>query len=82
MVLLALWPSAISFADGVIIPGSIKVNEFKEKMKQKGYDLSGSDEAYGEVENNGTKMKIITYKPVTEEELNIIKETAFETVRK
>ena len=73
---------SIAHADGIIIPFSIKVNEFKKEMKKSGMDLYGRDNSDGEVSNNGTSIKIITYKPVTLEEMELIKEIASKTVRR
>ncbi len=72
----------MSFADGVIIPVSIKVDEFKKDMMDKGMNLYGGDKADGEIENKGTQIKIITYKPVTMEQMELMKTVAFKTVRK
>ena len=74
--------TSICFADGVIIPGSIKVEAFKKEMKSHGMDLYGTDNSDGEVENKGTQMKVITYKSVTPEQLELIKDIATKTVRR
>lgn len=74
--------TSMSFADGVIIPGSIKIEEFKKVMKENGMDLYGDDESDGFIENEGNKIKVVTYKSVTMEQLEMMKETAFKTVRK
>jgi len=73
--------TAISYADGIVIPCSIKVSAFIKDMKQHGMDLSGSDDADGEVQNSGTSMKVITYKPVTPEQMDLMKDIAFKNVR-
>lgn len=72
----------MSFADGVVIPVSIKVEAFKKEMKSKGMNLYGGDDADGEIQNYGTSMKVITYKSVTMNQLELIKNAAFKTVRK
>lgn len=81
-MLTLLGATSISYADGVIIPVSIKVERFKELMKEKGMNLYGGDDADGEVQNNGTAIKVITYRPVTLEQMDLIREVAFKTVRK
>ena len=81
VVALISLPS-ISFADGVVIPASIKVEEFKKEMKHKGMDLYGGDDSDGLVENYGNKIKVITYLPVTMEQMDLMKEAAFRNVRK
>lgn len=72
----------MSFADGIVIPGSIKLNEFKRLMKERGMDLSGTDNADGMIESGGNKIKVITYQPVTLEQLDLMKEVASITLRK
>lgn len=74
--------TAISFADGIVIPVSIKVEAFKREMKEKGMNLYGFDNSDGEVQNSGNRMKVITYKPVTTEQMELIKQVAFHNVRK
>ena len=74
--------TSISYADGVIVPASIKVEAFKKQMKSKGMDLYGKDDSDGEIQNMGTQMKIITYKPVTINQLNLIGDVAKENARK
>lgn len=82
-VLIATLATApLSFADGVIIPGSIKVERFKQLMKEHGMDLYGGDDADGEIQNSGTKMKVVTYKPVTLEQMETMKEVATLSLRR
>jgi len=78
---LLLASTTIVFADGVVIPGSIKVEAFKREMSERGMDLSGGDDADGVIENYGTKIKVITYKPVTLEQMELMREVAIKTVR-
>lgn len=68
-------------ADGVIIPGSVKVSKFKKIMKHLGMDLYGGDEADGLVEEGGTQIKVITYRPVTIEQMDWMKEAAQKSLR-
>lgn len=82
MVLIAtLVAPTLSYADGVIIPMSTKVNMFKKLMKEHGIDLSGEDDADGRVEDYGTTIKVYTNKPLTLDELEIIKQAAYEARR-
>jgi len=67
----------ISHADGVIIPMSTKVKMFKELMLERGMDFSGEDDSDGHIEDYGTKIKIYTNKPVTLEQLELIKDAAY-----
>lgn len=70
-----------ALADGVIIPGSIKVEQFKEEMKSLGMDLYGTESSDGEIQNKGTEIKVITYKPVTIEQMDWMKDAAKKSVR-
>lgn len=78
---VVLASTTICFADGVIIPASIKVEAFKEEMKKHGMDLYGRDDSDGEVQNSGNSMKVITYKSVTIEQMDLIKDVAVKTRR-
>lgn len=71
----------MSFADVAWIPGSIKVEQFKEEMMARGMDLSGTDDADGLVENQGTRLKVVTYGELTMEQLNDLKEAATKSLR-
>lgn len=71
----------MSFADVAWIPGSIKVERFKEEMAKVGMDLSGTDEADGLVENFGTKLKVVSYRSLTIEQLDQLKEAARVSLR-
>lgn len=73
--------TSISYADGVVIPMSIKVEAFKKDIKSHGLNLDGGDEADGEIHNNGNSMKVITFKPVTPAQLELIKDAASRNVR-
>lgn len=61
--------STPSFADGITIPGSIKVKEFKQLMKDRGMDLSGEDDSDGGIENRGTAIFVYTFAPLTEKQM-------------
>lgn len=82
MATAIVFSTSIALADGVIIPGSIKVEEFKKIMLKHGMDLSGGDDADGYVDNKGTSIKVITYAPVSIEQMELMKEAAFKSVRK
>lgn len=70
------------FADVVWIPMPTKVGEFKEIMREKGMDLSGSDNAEGFVEDHGTKIKVVTYGTLSNKQLDDMKDAAFLAARK
>lgn len=78
---LIMFSASISYADGVVIPRGVKMTAFKSEMLKHGMDLSCEDNADGCVENNGNMIKVITYKPVSSEQLEWIKDAAFKTVR-
>lgn len=73
--------TSIALADGVVIPVSIKVQAFKKEIKSRGMNLDGGDNADGFVEDAGNRIKVITYKPVSDKQMDLIKEAAFKTVR-
>ena len=81
MVLIAVGSTTISYADGVIIPASVRVEAFKKQMKENGIDLYGTDDSDGTIENLGTQMKVITYKPVTSQQLELIRIYAIKNAR-
>lgn len=82
LIVIMLSLPSISYADGVVIPGSIKVEAFIKDMKEHGMDLSGSDSSDGYVDSLGNSIKVITYKPVALEQMELMKEVAFKNVRK
>lgn len=79
--LMLVGSTAISYADGVIIPVSINTDDFKKEMKDKGIDLYGTSESDGFIEDKGNQIKVVTYKPVTIEQMELMKEVSFRTVR-
>lgn len=81
LTIILLSSTSIAHADGVVIPVSIKVNAFIADMKEHGMDLSGSDYSDGKIEDSGTTIKVITYRPVTIEQMDLIKDAAFRNRR-
>lgn len=80
-LVMLIGSTSIAHADGVVIPVSIKINAFIEDMKQQGMDLSGCDECDGKIEDSGTKIKVITYRPVTIEQMDLMKDAALRNRR-
>lgn len=76
-ILLSLGCS-LSFADEIRIPVSVKVDDFKNECKKSGFDLNEVD---GFVENKGQRFIVYTYKSVTDQQLEIIKDAAWKTKR-
>ena len=81
VMIMALLVPTLVHADGVLIPRSIKIEQFKTEMKELGMDLYGNDDSDGTVENLGTSMKVITYGSVTIEQLELIREVSAKNVR-
>ena len=73
--------SSISYADVVNIPFCLKLEAFKKELKEKGFNAYGGDNADGEIENFGTSIKVITYKPVSIEKMEVMKDVAMHHVR-
>lgn len=82
VLIATLVAPTLSYADGVIIPMSTKVNLFKKLMKERGMDLSGEDDSDGHVQDYGNEIKVITNRPVTLEQLDKMKEAAYLAVRR
>ena len=81
MVAILLGFSTPSFADEVNIPFSVKGECFKEVMGLKGYDLSGTDTSWGEAGFRDGIFKVTSYQPIAMEDLNAIKDCAFNCAR-
>ena len=52
-MLCIIGSTAISYADGVIVPASIKLEAFKKDAKKQDFDLYGNDNSDGFIETNG-----------------------------
>ena len=81
MASLFIFTTTMTYADIIHIPRATKVKQFVEESRRLGLDLSGSDESDGFVNDRGTEIEIVTYRNMTLEELEIIKESAFKAVR-
>jgi len=68
--------ATLSFADVIWIPMATKVEKFKEECKLGGLNLYGGDESDGFVEDNGTKIKVVTYSWMEDEQLDLIMRSA------
>lgn len=77
-VLGLLTISSISFADEIRIPQAVYIDKFKAYTKEHGIDLNDVD---GFVENHGQNFKVFTYKNMTSEQLDIIKDATFKNLR-
>lgn len=71
--------SFICFADEIRIPMSIKVDKFKEECLKGGLNLNDVD---GFIENHGMSFKVFSYKNLTTEQLDLIKESTWKSLKK
>ena len=86
--LITLMGASLSYADELEIPVSVYVDDFKEAMLERGYNLYPCDskdcsqkQSVGFVENKGQNFVVHTYKPASIELLYAVRDTAFENVR-
>lgn len=82
LIVLGLITSSLSFADQIVIPLSIKQDKFVKEMKKRGMDLRRRDDSDGYVEYGPQGFMVVTYKPITFEQLDLIREVSFKCVRK
>ena len=71
------------FSDEVIIPFECFPKQIQEKFLKHNIKLELNQETkekdtFGFIRNNGSSYEIVTYKPVTEERLEMIKNIIFE----
>lgn len=82
IVLVALTLSSHVWADSIIrIPFSIKEQQFKDMMLDKGVDLSGSDESDGMTRVGGKGFEVVLFGEEDFEKMDKVKEVAFKCVR-
>lgn len=72
-----------AYSDKVSIPFDTYLKLMQVEFYERGYklDLDGNNrtkESWGFIENRGNKFNIYTYKPITVEELEMIKEVTWE----
>lgn len=79
LTLLAIFGCSISSATEINIPFPVYADQFKVDAKERGFDLYDGD---GFVENKGDNFKVFTYKAVTDEQLEIIKDLTWKNMRK
>jgi hypothetical protein len=82
--IVATFVLSVSFnsnADEIEIPFGLYAEDFKAETLKQGLDLSGSRESRGFVEDKGGHFKVYTYRTAKPEELEIIKNVAFKTIR-
>lgn len=81
LVALVISSTTICYADTIRVPFSVKSDSFKKDMKEHGIDFSGTDDSDGEITQVGG-FKVITYKPMTPEQMDLIKDSCFRNARK
>lgn len=84
LVVLFLMIHTTSFADMVSIPFSCYPKKMQASFEKRGYklDLDGNDrteDSWGFIVNKGNKFEVYTYKPITVEELEMLREVTWET---
>jgi len=75
-LIATLVASPLALADVVWIPMPTKVGKFKKECKEHGLDLYGQDDSIGQVEDFGTKLKVVTHRWLEQNELDIIMDAA------
>lgn len=78
---MAMLFSFSAFADEVNIPFAINKTKFLEETKSLGLDLYDNETSDGFIKNEGQKFIVYTYKTITVEQLNIIKDCTFKSLR-
>lgn len=76
-VALATIPS-ISSADEVHIGFPVKLQEFKAYTNQRGFNLDDKD---GFIENKGQEIIVYSYRTMTPEQMQIVKDATFKNLR-
>ena len=71
-----------SFADEINIPFAINVKAFKKEVKAHGLDLYDKEKSHGFVQNKVSMFTVFTYKQATTEQLEIIKNATWKSLRK
>ena len=69
-------------ADEIEIPFAIYTQDFIEDALTKGFDLTDSRDAHGFIDNRGARFIVCTYKQVTMEQLDLIKNLTWKHLRK
>jgi hypothetical protein len=70
-----------SQADEVRIPFAVYVEDFKKDAKEQGLDLYDNRNSDGFIQNKGQEFYVFTYKPISMEHLDLIKELTWKHIR-
>ncbi len=79
LAMVFLLGCSLSHATEVRVPYGIYVEQFKKESKEKGFDLNDVD---GFIQNKGNNFVIYTYKPITDEQLELIKDLTWNNMRR
>ena len=82
LLLIALSMSFTASADEIQIPFSVYMEKFKTECKTNGLDLYGNDNSNGFVADKGSSFTVFTYRTCPPEQLGIIQEATWKTLRK
>lgn len=82
VLILAIVAVPYSFSDEVRVPFAIYLEDFKAEAKENGFDLYDTRESHGFIENKGGRFTVCTYRSVTQEQLDLIKELTWKHLRK
>ncbi len=82
LLLVTLSMSSILWADEIQVPFGVYMDEFKSECKLKGLDLEGNKNSQGFVKDEAGKFSVFTYKTATPEQMDIVKDATWKTIRK
>ena len=71
-----------AFADEVRIPFGVYMDEFKSECKKNGLDLEGRRDSDGFVTDRASDFSVFAYRRLNDEELEVIKQVTWKTIRK
>lgn len=74
--------SPLCFADEIKIPFPLERQKFLKECKKRGVDLYDKKDSIGFAENRGGETTVYTYKNISYENMDKIKEAAFNSIRK
>ena len=86
LIIIIILITSISYADEIIVPFSCYPRETVKVFERTGrkLDLDRNDrtpDSWGFIWNEGSRFKIYTYEPATEEDFNTIKDIIFGRIK-
>lgn len=81
-IMAVLFSASLSLADEIVIPFGVYMDEFKAECKKNGLDLYGNRDSNGFVTDRAAEFSVFTYKQATVEQLDVVKEATWKTIRK